>query len=197
MSNSTALRRGATDTHRQPGVDGATIASNYDLAPLSRPAPVYTRDDRRLSGKRKKPYSGAADPSLFPISMNEMRNQGPSVSQATHKAKKRRGKKVHSHLGDQAANTNSCFVCFRSGGHHYAVQIHFAWPGRWIYKKGLDEKVDLTTMWPAFKLEGSEVEVMQAIQDAVYKQKGRWKRWLWCYEVCSAEEVKVWSSQLS
>jgi hypothetical protein len=194
MSKPIILRRSAKNAHPQSGMDRAAIASNHDLVPFSRPAPIYTRHDHRLSSKRRKPYSGAADPSLFPIAIDQTRNQDASVSQTTSKAKKKRGKRVHTPPGDRATNTNSCFVCFQSGGHDYAVQIHFVWPGRWVYRKGLDEIDDLTMIWPFFQFEGSEVEVMQAIQDAIYKEKGRWKRWLWCYEIRSAEEVKVWSS---
>lgn len=39
--------------------------------------------------------------------------------------------------------------------------------------------------------EGSQAEVMQAVQDALYQQQGWWKRWLWGYGIRSAQEIKV------
>ena len=192
MSDSPAPQSGVTNTNEKSGKVEETAASDHNIALLSMPAPICTRNSNHsLSGKRREPYSGAAGPSLFPMPTDHDQNRGSSTLQATHKIKKKRKKRASNNLEDQAPNTNSCFVCFKSGEHHYAVQIHLAWPGRWVYRKDLGGKDDLVKIWPEFEFEGSEVEVMQAIKDAIYKQKGRWKRWLWCYEVRSAEEVKV------
>ena len=37
--------------------------------------------------------------------------------------------------------------------------------------------------------QGNRAEVMQAVQDALYQQQGRWKRWLWGYGILRAEEI--------
>ncbi len=39
--------------------------------------------------------------------------------------------------------------------------------------------------------QGSRAEVMQAVQDALYQQQGRWKRWLWGYDIQGAQEIKA------
>jgi len=93
---------------------------------------------------------------------------------------------------------NSCFLCLRSGTHEYAVVVNFAWPGVPIEKKSIirtkrfksgDKRISFDDV--TFKKQGTQPRVMQAIQDAIYQQAGTWKRWLWCYEIRTAEEVKV------
>ncbi|KAK3638716.1 hypothetical protein LTR56_006723 [Elasticomyces elasticus] len=37
--------------------------------------------------------------------------------------------------------------------------------------------------------QGSRTEVMHALQDALYKQQGQWKRWLWGYGIQHAYEI--------
>ncbi|KAK4966742.1 hypothetical protein LTR42_011053 [Elasticomyces elasticus] len=37
--------------------------------------------------------------------------------------------------------------------------------------------------------QGSRTEVMYALQDALYKQQGQWKRWLWGYAIQHAYEI--------
>lgn len=97
----------------------------------------------------------------------------------------------------QSCMGNSCFLCLRSGTVQYAVMINFAWPGIPIKKipirklKVSKVKTVISFEDMTFKEQGTQVEVMQAIQDAIYQQSGKWKRWLWCYEIRTAEEVKV------
>lgn len=93
---------------------------------------------------------------------------------------------------------NSCFLCLRSGTHVYAVVVNFAWPGIPIKKKTVEKskrlkngEVQITFEDITFRKQGTQPQVMQAIQDAIYQQSGIWKRWLWCYEIRTAEEVKV------
>ena len=93
---------------------------------------------------------------------------------------------------------NSCFLCLRSGTHEYAVVVNFAWPGVPIKKKTIrrtkrlksgGERISFDDV--TFRKQGTQPQAMQAIQDAIYQQAGTWKRWLWCYEIRTAEEVKV------
>jgi hypothetical protein len=99
---------------------------------------------------------------------------------------------------EEACLGNSCFLCLRSGTHRYAVVVNFAWPGIPIdgIKIKKTKKLDKDTVQVSFeditfKKQGTQAQVMQAIQDAIYQQSGTWKRWLWCYEILTAEEVKV------
>ncbi|KAK3656793.1 hypothetical protein LTR56_002774 [Elasticomyces elasticus] len=39
--------------------------------------------------------------------------------------------------------------------------------------------------------QSSRTEVMHALQDALYKQQGQWKRWLWGYGIQHAYEISV------
>ena len=98
------------------------------------------------------------------------------------------------------SKTNSCFLCLQDGDHDYAVSVKFSWPGRSIFenKKGVRRKIrkasrvtEPPSITESFVREGTEVQAIQAIQDAIFKQSGRWKRWLWCYEIRAAEEIKV------
>jgi hypothetical protein len=95
-------------------------------------------------------------------------------------------------------SNNSCFLCLQRGAYQYAVVVNFAWPGRSISRsvrktsKGSTmNTVEISFDDRKFEKKGTQVQVMQAIQDRIYQQSGRWKRWLWCYEILAAEEVKV------
>lgn len=76
---------------------------------------------------------------------------------------------------------NCCFLCFKKNGQTYTTFVQFDWPGKWIDEEDIRK----------FEEEGSETKVMQAIKDELYRQQGTWKRWLWSYEILTAEEVKV------
>lgn len=113
-------------------------------------------------------------------------------------ASERREEAVGPADGNDVPHTNSCFLCLQNGGRQYTVLVKFAWPGRPIFRKGksLGRKSKKSTMNAAeipseFRQEGTQAQVMQAIQDAIYQHSGSWKRWLWCYEIRTAEEIKV------
>lgn len=116
-------------------------------------------------------------------------------------ASERREEAVGPADGDDSSHTNSCFLCLQNGGRKYTVLVKFAWPGRPILRKGksVGRKSKKSTMNTAeipfttkeFRREGTQTQVMQAIQDAIYQHSGSWKRWLWCYEIRTADEIKV------
>lgn len=102
---------------------------------------------------------------------------------------------------ENTLHSNSCFLCLQDGANRYAVMVKFAWPGKMVTQKikgtrrkakgSTDTVITFKKEIEALKSDGSQAQVMEAIQNTVYQQAGRWKRWLWCYEIRSAEEVKV------
>ena len=101
---------------------------------------------------------------------------------------------------ESISKANLCFLYLHYGDHDHTILVKFAWPGRLILKKnkGVREKtkkvprmIESSSVTEVFQQEGTEVEAIQAIQDAIYEQSGRWKRWLWCYDIRAAEEIKV------
>ena len=100
---------------------------------------------------------------------------------------------VHPTDSQFALGNNSCFLCLQHGTHQYAIMVRFAWPGKSISKAGR-KKSTASTKKPidiSFEKEETQTQVMKAIQNAIYQQSGRWKRWLWCYEIRTAQEVNV------
>jgi hypothetical protein len=113
-------------------------------------------------------------------------------------ASKRRNKSICPADSKSNLSNNSCFLCLQRGAYQYAVVVNFAWPGRSISrlvrkksKASTMNTVEISFDDRKFEKKGTQVQVMQAIQDRIYQQSGKWKRWLWCYEILAAEEVKV------
>jgi hypothetical protein len=97
-----------------------------------------------------------------------------------------------------ALGKDSCFLCLQRGTHQYTVVVNFTWSERFVSKTERKKSKASTTNTGGISVdhnrsgkEETQAQVMKAIQDAIYQQSGRWKRWLWCYEIRTAEEVKV------
>ena len=148
------------------------------------------------------PFPSKEGDKLHQISDSELQHESGVVRKSPVNARVKR-KQIGCNDDDEVeGNYNSCFLCFQSDGIQYTVVVKFAWPGRYVVKryrkaeaKGRAKSEMKTTLSQratyVFKDEGTQAEVMQAIQDALYHQRGIWKRWLWCYEILSAEEIKV------
>ena len=200
------------ETRSQPCTDAAASTSaQATTVLLSRPSRAYPKNiivrskhshatlakPRRRHREYPTQANWACD--LPPVSSSHAQDKiDPSRSRKPTVSKRRNAADCPAH-GKSCVRKNSCFLCLRSGAHQYAVVIDLAWPGRPIEPKWKKKKSKVSTMNTVeisfksidYMTEGTQAEVMQAIQDAVYQQSGRWKRWLWCYEIRTAEEVKV------
>ncbi|KAF2173313.1 hypothetical protein M409DRAFT_17254 [Zasmidium cellare ATCC 36951] len=93
----------------------------------------------------------------------------------------------------KAIEFNHCFLCFdtQEGG-YYVEKVDLEWPGKvvyeWSYKK-TKKGSRRPTPKPMFKEQGSPKEDFERIQAAIYKNKGWWSRYLWCYEL-EVKEIK-------
>lgn len=96
---------------------------------------------------------------------------------------KKNKKKARSHANELKPRPQSaeCFLCFQNGNSYCTNIVNFAWPG----------STSATSTIDAGQKNDIYVQAMQAIQDAVYQRVEKWKRWLWCYEILNAEEIKV------
>lgn len=164
----------------------------------------HSRVTLARSGRRPRQYpidggSHHASSSGSPLTFGQQIEDRTTISDNLDPGQ-RFENKVISAEEESISRTNSCFLCLQDGDHDYAVLVRFTWPGRLILKenKGVRRKtkkvskmIEPSSITEVFRQDGTEVEAIQAIQDAIYEQSGRWKRWLWCYEVRAAEEIKV------
>lgn len=143
-----------------------------------------------LSRRRTNDLSPRS-PCHQPAELNTLPTENPTAS---------KGRDDAAYPADSQAPSgkNSCFLCLQSESHLYTVVVDFTWPGKPIpkipkrrSKASTIDTVKKSSTINEFQKEGTQAQVMQALQDAIYEQSGRWKRWLWCYEICTAEEVKV------
>ena len=122
MSDSPAPQSGVTNTNEKSGKVEETAASDHNIALLSMPAPICTRNSNHsLSGKRREPYSGAAGPSLFPMPADHDQNEVPLPYKPRTKSKRNAKKELriilrtrlliptHASFASRAANTIMLF----------------------------------------------------------------------------------------
>lgn len=132
-------------------------------------APRYHRQrDRFKELTASHANDGARAP---PSTLDPSKEQEDVASETEKKPSERRG---------------WCLICFDSGGLQRCIVASFPWP------KEEDESASSAMMRnAAVEAEDLDVQAMRAIRDAVYRQYGTWKQWLWCYDVSIAEEVNV------
>lgn len=96
----------------------------------------------------------------------------------------------------EGLDCNLCFLCFDTQEGGYGVEkVDFQWPERIVEKNRLccEEEKDgsKTLFWKTIMEEqGSPKEVFANIRAAIYKSKGWWSKYLWCYEL-EVKEVNV------
>ncbi|KAK5723130.1 hypothetical protein LTR17_014000 [Elasticomyces elasticus] len=129
-------------------------------------------------------YSNANQPNFAALSRNEAQN-----NDRLYNPKGKKANQIHQSKTGTETKCNYSFLCFRKGGKDYTVKVFHAWPSRQVRSK--KKKGKTTTYSTAIVEQGTEMEVMQVLQDALYMQQGRWKRWLWGYGIQEAREVKA------
>ncbi|QIW94713.1 hypothetical protein AMS68_000231 [Peltaster fructicola] len=87
---------------------------------------------------------------------------------------------------------NTCFICFRLRSQDYAVRVKVAWPHRQEMTRQRVTESGRVRFNIVEVAQGTAEEVMQAMNDALYTHVGSWKKWLWCFEIKTAEEVEFW-----
>ncbi|KAK5714942.1 hypothetical protein LTR15_010358 [Elasticomyces elasticus] len=134
-------------------------------------------------------YSNTDQSNFAALSQNEAQN-----NDSLDQPKSKKANQIHQSKNEVETKCNYSFLCSRKGGKDYTVKVFFAWPSRQVFEK--KKKGGGTSKRPfvyekSIVDQGSRTEVMQALQDALYKQQGRWKRWLWSYGIQEAREIKA------
>ena len=152
------------------------------LSPPHPPPNAYTRPPYTRRDRRQRDYSQKlvalcrSDQSTPPSALDACTKQEDAGYDAKRKPSDRYG---------------WCFLCFDSGGLQHTVVVQIPWPNK-VNETAARTTDVRATRWPT-AVEGTDVDVqvMRALQNAVYQQYGSWKRWLWCCDICIAEEVNV------
>jgi hypothetical protein len=213
---SSSLSSESSPTQSQPCADAVVTASaQVAVSTIRQPSRAYpkniisrSRNSHATLAKpkrRHRKYAMAAAYQNRPPTLSTSKTRDPTPKPSRRLRERTQKPTVGERIKDSICEThketclgNSCFLCLKSGTHRYAVVVNFAWPGIPIKKitrrktKRLDKETEQISFEDiTFKKQGTQIQVMQAIQDAMYQQSGTWKRWLWCYEIRTAEEIKV------